>query len=116
MGKNYRLRSFGLGLIVLAALLIQSAHSFHHLREDFSKEKCHHHYSENQTQLTHSHELEHCFACEFVFFKGTEHVSFSLNWLSISNDTQKPVLFLKEVPSFFKGSFFSLRGPPCSLK
>lgn len=112
MRKNYLLRSFSLGLIVLAAMLIQSAHSFHHLIEDFSKEKCHHHYAENQTQLTHSHELEHCFVCEFVFFNGTEHTSFSLNWLSIENDTKKPVLFQNDTPSFFKGALFSLRGPP----
>lgn len=112
MRKNYLLRSFSLGLIVLAAMLIQSAHSFHHLLEDFSREKCYHHYVKNQKQITHSHELEHCFVCEFVFFNGTEQTSFSLQWLSIEKQTKKPILFQTDTPSFFKGALFALRGPP----
>lgn len=112
MSKNYILRSFSLGLIVLAALLIQSAHSLHHLVEDFSKEKCHHHYSENQTQITHSHEVDHCFVCEFVFFNCAEQSASLWDCISIENPAKKTVLFQTETPYFFKGSLLALRGPP----
>lgn len=112
MRKNYLLRSFSLGLIVLVAMLIQSAHSFHHLIEDFSKEKCHHHYAENQTQITHSHELEHCFVCEFTFGNFDATPTFHFDYQKNETTYSYSFFYSKQITQFFKGSLFALRAPP----
>jgi hypothetical protein len=112
MNKNYSLQSFLLGLLVLAAILIQSVHSFHHLEEDFSKPKCHHHYAKNQTQLTHSHEVDHCFVCEFAFSNFNSNPTFNFECKKENNVYSYSNFYAKEITTFFKGSLFSLRGPP----
>lgn len=112
MKRNYSFISFMFGCFVLAAMLIQSVHSFHHLEEEFSKEECYHDYSKNQTQLTHSHEVEHCFVCEFAFINSTTLPTFSFEFRSPDFFIKNSVFYSNEITLFFKGSLFSLRGPP----
>jgi hypothetical protein len=112
MNKSYSLRSFLLGLLVLAALLIQSVHSFHHLEEDFAKPKCHHHYAKNQKQFTHSHEVEHCFVCEFAFSNFNSASIFNFECKKKEIVYTYSFFCINQNPQFFKGSLFSLRGPP----
>ncbi len=112
MKRNYSVLSFLCGCIVLTALLIQSIHSFHHLEEEFSKEKCHHDYSQSETQLTHSHDFEHCFVCEFASLNCIPTTLFSFEFAALDTISKSEVWFSKEVSLSFNGSLYSLRGPP----
>lgn len=112
MKRKYSIGSFLFGLIVFFAILLQSVHSFHHLEEAFATKECHHDYSENTSQITHSHHFDHCFACEFTFSSAVDTFHKVAN-LKVNFINSKVFFF---VPfndiSFFKGSSFLLRGPP----
>lgn len=112
MKRKFALGSFLFGLIVFFAILLQSVHSFHHLEEAFSTKECHHNYSENTSQITHSHHFDHCFACEFTFSNSikTEFLSFKFKKVEVSSSYS----FAKsrEITQFFCGSLFALRAPP----
>lgn len=112
MKRNYSFISFMFGCFVLAAMLIQSVHSFHHLEEEFSKEKCYHDYSEGKPQLTHSHENEHCFVCEFAFSNSVAFESFTFYFRKTELPTAYTFSYSKEITNHFKGSLFALRAPP----
>ncbi len=112
MKRKYALISFVFAWSVLTALLIQSVHSFHHLQEDFSKEKCHHEHTNNKAELTHSHENDHCFVCEFAFINSTTLPVFSFEFQSVDFYQKDLILHSNEITLYFKGSLFSLRGPP----
>ena len=112
MKRKYALISFVFAWAVLTAMLIQSAHSFHHLEEEFSKEKCHHDHTNNKTELTHSHEKDHCFVCEFAFINSTQHVTHSFEFRLTDFYIKNSVFYSNEITPYFKGSLFSLRGPP----
>lgn len=112
MKRKYSIGSFLFGLIVFFAILLQSVHSFHHVEEAFAAKECHHDYSENTSQITHSHHFDHCFACEFTFSSavGTFHKVANLKVNFINSKVFFFVTF-NDI-SFFKGSSFLLRGPP----
>ena len=112
MKRNYTLFSFLSGCIVLAAMLIQSVHSFHHLEEEFSKEKCYHEQTSNKAELTHSHENDHCFVCEFAYLNCIPTISFSFEFATLDAVSKSEVWFSKVVSLSFNGSLYSLRGPP----
>ena len=112
MKRKYSIGSFLFGFAVFFAILLQSAHSFHHLEETISAKKCHHDYSENTSQITHSHHFDHCFVCEFTFSNSikTEFLSFKFKKVEISSSYS--FAKSKEITQFFCGSLFALRAPP----
>jgi len=112
MKRNYSVLSFLCGCIVLTAMLIQSVHSFHHLEEEFSKAKCHHDYSQSETQLTHSHDFEHCFVCEFAHLNCIQTTPFFFEFATQDVFTKNEGWFSKEVYLTFNGALYSPRGPP----
>ena len=68
MKRKLQLLNFGMGLIVLFAILFQSVHSFEHLAKQLSEKQCHHKYHSHKTEINHSHHnFDKCFVCEFAF-------------------------------------------------
>jgi hypothetical protein len=112
MKRKYIIVSFVFAWSVLVAILIQSAHSFHHIHEEISKEKCFHNQTNNKAELTHSHENEHCFVCEFTLINGNLKQLDSYSLSKILKFEKKSNLSFETNHSFFKGSLFSYRGPP----
>jgi len=112
MKRKYSIGSFLFGLTIFLALLIQSIHSFHHIEEVFSKEHCHHEYSQSKHQITHSHEFDKCFSCEFAFSSSLKLISKESYYLVIEVFKKEIFNFYNKTPKHFSGSLFSLRGPP----
>jgi hypothetical protein len=112
MKIKHALRSFLFGLIVFFAILLQSAHSFHHLEEAFSTEECHHNYSENDSQITHSHEFENCFVCEFTFSNSVKKEFTTFYFKNVEISSLYSFAKSREITSFFCGALFALRAPP----
>lgn len=112
MKRKYSIGSFLFGLIVFLAILLQSVHSFHHLEEAFATKECHHDYSEETSQITHSHHFDHCFSCEFTFSSAVDTFH-KVATLKVNFANSKVFFFVTSNDiSFFKGSSFLLRGPP----
>jgi hypothetical protein len=111
MKKHSKKISFSIGWIIVMALLIQSFHAFHHLEEVFHKTTCHH-FSTSKHQITHSHEFEKCFTCEFVFssvvFDLIKNTAVKIE-IGLFKNKQ---IFFTAIISIFNGSLYSLRGPP----
>lgn len=102
-----------MGLMILFAIFFQSIHSFEHLVKQFSEKKCHHVYHDHKTEVTHGHDgLEKCFVCEFAFSNAIKPEKKVNTFFRIDITSKKPFLNFTDVPSFFKGASFSLRGPP----
>lgn len=112
MKKNNSIGSFVFGLMVFLAILIQSAHSFHHLEEAFTREHCHHDYSKNHSQITHNHSFDHCFTCEFTFSNSLKSEISSFNFKKSHFHTVYNFFQSREITQFFCGSLFALRAPP----
>jgi hypothetical protein len=98
-------------IAVLFSMLLQSAHSFVHISELFSKKECHHQYT-GQTEISHQHHpFDECFVCEFTFsaFITPQHFSYSFH-------TPQGIIpyfcTSTEIVFSFSGSSYSLRGPP----
>ncbi len=113
MNKKFTLLSFVFGLTLLFAIVLQSLDSFYHLEVALTETKCLHEVPESQANIVHGHHVqEHCFVCEFTFNVsiGTDFYTSHLvkNQLYSTNS----FFFYKEAIPFFKGSLFSLRGPP----
>ncbi len=113
MNKKITIVSLSFSIMIMAAILLQSFHSFHHLETFISEQHCHHKYAQNKSEIGHSHhDFDHCFACEFTFSSSLEletvifPLEFNLFYFKPS--------FLKTSESilFYSGSSFSLRGPP----
>ena len=116
MKKIIKIRSLLFGITVLFALLLQSAHSFHHLKDFLTEKHCNHKYTNNKADVSHSHSnFEHCFVCEFTFSNSLKSYFFSFKF----NKTLLPVsishYFSREIVNHFKGSLFALRAPPISI-
>ncbi len=112
MKRKYSIGSFLFGLTIFLALLIQSLHSFHHIEEVFSREHCHHDYSQSKHQITHSHEFDNCFSCEFAFSSSLKITSNENYFILIELSKKEIFNFYKKTPNHFSGSLFCLRGPP----
>jgi septin family protein len=113
MKKNTVFINVILTVAILFSIVFQSLHSYEHHSEQLTIKKCVHKHSNNKTQIQHSHQsIENCFTCGFTFSFSTTTVpaffEFSQNSKVVS------VLFSYFQPhfSFYKGSSFSLRGPP----
>jgi hypothetical protein len=113
MRGKLRLVNAAMGLMILLAILFQSAHAFNHLAKQFSKTHCHHVYHKHQTELHHGHDgLEKCFSCEFAFSHSPKTEGNSFTFLNKSIDAKAAFGYSAESILCFTGSSFLLRGPP----
>jgi hypothetical protein len=102
-----------MGLMILFAIFFQSIHSFEHLVKQLSEKKCHHVHSQHETEVTHGHDgLEKCFVCEFAFSSYHKTEKNGNTFIRIDIVSEKPFLYSFEFTKKFKGTLFSLRGPP----
>jgi len=104
----------GFLLLVMAAYFaVQGLHSWHHLEDFFSTEKCHHSFETSKQQITHQHEkTEKCIVCHFSLDSFV-----SQNTLNTFNSIQethfkKTTFFVREIVSVFHLGKKSLRAPP----
>ncbi|MFZ4105104.1 hypothetical protein [Flavobacterium sp.] len=105
--------SFAFGLLVLFAIVLQSAHSFVHLEKELAQKQCIHNEAKNQSQFTHAHHnLEHCFVCEFAFSTSIKSDSFSFTFKKVVVPVWYSYFYSKEIAQSFRGSLFALRAPP----
>ena len=102
-----------MGVTILLAILMHSAHSFQHFFEKFSEKKCH------TTQLVHKYEftnnhtnLEKCKTCEFSFSSSTLNFPKPIPFLKNVISTPNFFFNFEELSEIFKGSLFALRAPP----
>ncbi len=113
MKKKYSILSLVFGLMLLMAIVLQSAHSFHHIEEVLVEKKCLHKHSENKAEIIHGHhELDHCFVCEFTFSNSVTNTTFSFQFKQPMVATSYSFFHSKEITQFFRGSLFALRAPP----
>ncbi|WP_371269368.1 hypothetical protein [Flavobacterium sp.] len=99
-------------LAVIFAVSYQSLHIFSHHQHSFSS--CQHQEKKNKNAFEKTiSEKEDCLVCEFKFatFLKTEIFTFKFH----SPFKENPYSFsIKEATTFFCGSLFSHRGPPCN--
>lgn len=113
MRGKLRLVNAAMGLMILLAILFQSAHSFNHLANQLSKKYCHHIYHDHQTELHHGHDgLEKCFTCEFAFSNSDKTESYSFSLINKSFYNKSFFGYNSENIFIYNGSSFLLRGPP----
>ena len=113
MKRTHSIGSFLFGLIVLAAILLQSVHSFQHLEKALTEKHCYHKYALNKTEISHAHnDFEYCFTCEFTFSNTLKSDFFTFNFKKVEISTSYTYFFSKEIVNHFKGSLFALRAPP----
>ncbi|HNP32083.1 MAG TPA: hypothetical protein PKN96_02190 [Flavobacterium sp.] len=113
MKNKISIISLSFTIIVMAALLLQSFHSFHHLEEFVAEKHCHHKYNHHKTEVSHAHEgFDHCFACEFTFsnFISPTKISFTVPKVQVLS--KYSFYYSKEITQSFRGSLFALRAPP----
>jgi len=116
MKQKYAHISFFFSLVLLVAILLQSMHSLHHLEQFISKAHCHHQYTQDKTEINHTHhDFDHCYICEFSL---STYTSFSLTTF----DFQKKEVssgytfsYSKQISQSFRGALFALRAPPCFI-
>ena len=113
MKNKFAIINISLVIAVLFSMLFQSLHSYEHLLEKNSQEKCHQKHIGSGTQLTHQHyNLEHCFACEFTFSNFISSDFFTFEFKKVTLLSYYSFFNSKEIINFFKGSLFALRAPP----
>lgn len=108
-----QLINLSFALLILSSIVLQSIHSFVHIREVFTEKSCHHKYAVNQTEISHQHhKFHHCFACEFTIsdYVKADFKSFEISKKEVS--TFYNASYSKEIIQNFKGSLFQLRAPP----
>ncbi|NHM05965.1 hypothetical protein G4D82_01915 [Flavobacterium sp. CYK-4] len=112
MKKKYVIVNLALMVAVLFTMLVQSLHSFEHLRQLLQEKECHHKYT-GKTEISHQHHpFDHCFVCEFTF--GSYLSSGFLGYKTIEKQTPNlySSFFPQAIVLSFKGSLFALRAPP----
>ena len=113
MKKKIIILNVLLSMAVLFSTLFQSIHSYEHHSEKLLAKHCPHLSSKNKTEVTHSHSIiEKCFTCHFNFSSFTTPDFYVFSFHKNSSVAYFPSFYSFHHSSFFKGSFFSLRGPP----
>ena len=113
MKKQFAIINISLMITVLFAMLFQSLHSYEHLIQNLSEQKCHQKHIGSGTQLTHQHyNSEHCFACEFTFSSFIPSELFTFYFKKATIVYGYSFFNSKEIINYFKGSLFALRAPP----
>ena len=116
MKNKVTIVSLSFSIMVMAAILLQSLHSFHHLEKFISEKHCHHKYGSHKTEIGHSHnDFDHCFVCEFALSNYTNNSFFSFEFKKLDVHTSYTDFYSKEITQYFKGSLFALRAPPCFI-
>ena len=104
---------FSFALVILVAFVLQSAHSYEHLRKAFTEKQCQHVYAKNKTVIGHKHlELDHCFACEFTFSTNTTLQITSFQFFKLPISGKKTVAVKAQIHHLFRDGLFLLRAPP----
>jgi hypothetical protein len=115
MKNRQFITSISLALTVLFSILFQSLHSYEHISEQLTAEKCHHDYSDKNGQITHQHTAaENCYICHFSFasYLLPDHNSVEFT----TKQTEIPYFYTPVEPVFtFSGNHYFLRGPPAAL-
>lgn len=113
MKNRITIVSLSFSIMVMAAIFLQSLHSFHHLEKFLSEKHCHHKYAKNKTVINHQHhDFDHCFVCEFTFSNSIKSDFLSFNFKKV--EIPFPISFFqsKGIIESFRGSLFALRAPP----
>jgi hypothetical protein len=112
MKKGISRYSFVFTFAVLVSMLFQSFHKFEHIAQQLPDIHCVHKKT-SATEITHQHQyLDFCGTCDF---KVSHFVIFGFTTITsdLTFNYSNPSVFSTEgLNSFFKGSQFSLRGPP----
>ena len=111
MKQKLQIANAFLGLMVLFSVLFQSIHTFEHVIQQFSGKICTHKYSDDAT-LNHSHHWEKCSVCDFAFSPTIEIKTTIVSFENPVFNNKTLYFSTPENIPFFKGSSFSLRGPP----
>jgi hypothetical protein len=112
MKKRFGILNLFLMLTVLSSMLLQSVHSYDHLLSQVTEKKCRH-ISNSKSQITHQHHnQEHCFVCDFTLGSFIPSGNQIFETPKIVITTGITFYDSKSIIEFFKGSLFSLRGPP----
>lgn len=113
MKKRIVIVNFLASFAVLCAMLFQTVHSYEHVFKQLSEKHCEHHTSENQKQITHSHEVDtKCHFCHFAFSTFVPNSLQVVIFQKIQIETKPLFVYTQSVSTFFKGSLFALRAPP----
>ena len=116
MKQKYASISFFFSLVLLAAILLQSIHSLHHLEQFISKVHCHHQYAQNKTEINHTHQdFDHCYACEFSLSNCTSFTVTTFDFQKKEISTGYTFSYSKQITQSFSGALFALRAPPCFI-
>lgn len=116
MKNKISIVSFSFSIMIMAAILLQSLHSYHHLEKFLSEKHCHHKYTHTKTEINHSHnDFDHCFVCEFALSNYTNTSFFSFDFKNQTVHAAYASFYSKEITQHFKGSLFALRAPPCFI-
>lgn len=112
MKKGISGYSFVFTLAVLVSMLFQSLHKYEHIAQQLPEKHCAHK-KIAAGEITHQHYyLDFCGTCDF---KVSHFVVFGFPTITsdLTPSYSNPSFFSSEqLISFFKGSQFSLRGPP----
>ena len=94
------------------ALLFPSVHAVQHFQHESTVKKCVHEHS-NRHEITHEHNnFHHCFICGFGVNFANIPENFINNFSLVNNYYSNISNNLSFFVTFFKVSFYSLRGPP----
>ncbi|AOZ98961.1 hypothetical protein [Flavobacterium commune] len=112
MKKKFIIINVLLSMAVLFSILFQSVHAYGHHSEQIVAKYSHQH-SKNKTDINNNHSVsEKCFSCDFSFSSFTTTDFYVFPFYKNNLVKASISLFHQQSPSFFKGSLFSLRGPP----
>ena len=112
MKKRHIIINVFLSLAVLFSILFQSVHSYEH-HSELAENHCDHHYTKDKTEVSHGHHIiEKCMVCDFNFSSYTNQYLCEISFHKIISTFNPPLFNFQKQSSFFKGSLFSLRGPP----
>lgn len=116
MKNKFSILSLFFATTILLVVLLQSAHSFHHLEKFIAEKHCNHKYNGNKTEINHGHnDFEHCFACEFTFSNTINSDFFVFSFKKTTALYSYSFFYSKEISQSFRGSLFALRAPPCFI-
>ena len=113
MNRKLHITNFIVVFSIVFALLFQSVHSIEHLSQLVTEKVCVHSETEAKVNFTHQHHgVEKCSLCDFTFSHFTSPIKVVFEFYSTEFNTPKIVSLYETIKPKFKGSLFSLRGPP----
>lgn len=112
MKKKISIFSFVLTFTVLFSMLFESLHKYQHIAAQLAELQCVH--KKNSTsEVTHQHHnFDFCVVCAHKLSTFTFSFNTAFDLVFLDNYSESTDFRSKEITRFFKGSLFSLRGPP----